>query len=490
MHNPNLKPQTPNLKSTEDTICAPATAPGGALGIIRVSGPEALAIVGSVCHSVKATTPANTVHYTHITAPVPDASPSGSPAPVPDASPSGPATPVLIDEVLVSTFRAPHSYTGEDCVEISCHGSPYIINKILEILIQQGCRMARPGEFSMRAFLNGKMDLSQAEAVADLIASTNRATHQIALSQLRGHFSGELSQLRQQLLELTSLLELELDFSDHEDLEFADRTQLLQLAQHIDERITTLAATFDTGQAIKAGIPVAIVGKTNVGKSTLLNRLLHDDRAIVSDIHGTTRDTIEDVINIQGVAFRFIDTAGIRQTSDAIEQIGIDRTYQAICRARIVLWLLDEEPTAEEQKEIESRCQGKSLIIVSNKSDKGISVAESSIVIPHSSLLSISAKHGQGIEALETAIYSAANLPDLKESDIIVTSARHHEALVRAHDDLLRVLDALAHQLPGDLVAEDLHLVLSDLAQITGEAQIITSQETLNHIFRHHCVGK
>ena len=217
---------------------------------------------------------------------------------------------------------------------------------------------------------------------------------------------------------------------------------------------------------------------------------MHDDRAIVSDIHGTTRDTIEDVINIQGVAFRFIDTAGIRQTSDAIEQIGIDRTYQAICRARIVLWLLDEEPTAEEQKEIESRCQGKSLIIVSNKSDKGISVAESSIVIPHSSLLSISAKHGQGIEALETAIYSAANLPDLKESDIIVTSARHHEALVRAHDDLLRVLDALAHQLPGDLVAEDLHLVLSDLAQITGEAQIITSQETLNHIFRHHCVGK
>ena len=459
---------------SQDTICAPATAPGGALGVIRISGPDALSIIGSVCRNISATTPANTIHYALIKSPLPM-----------DATGE-----TLIDEAMVSVFRAPHSYTGEDAVEITCHGSSYIINKILELLIQKGCRMARPGEFSMRAFLNGKMDLSQAEAVADLIASTNRATHQIALSQLRGHFSGELSELRQQLLELTSLLELELDFSDHEDLEFADRSQLLQLARRIDDRITTLAATFETGQAIKAGIPVAIVGKTNVGKSTLLNRLLRDERAIVSDIHGTTRDTIEDVINIQGVAFRFIDTAGIRQTSDAIEQIGIDRTYQAISRARIVLWLLDEEPTADEQNSMHSRCQGKSLIIVSNKSDKGISVADSSIAIPHSSLITISAKHGQGIEALEAAIYSAADLPDLRGSDVIVTSARHHEALVRAHDDLQRVLDGLVHQLPGDLVAEDLHLVLSDLAEITGEAQIITSQETLNHIFRHHCVGK
>lgn len=457
-----------------DTICAPATAPGGALGIIRISGPQAFAAVSAICSVHCDTVAANTVHYTHIVSPLP----------------SEERGETLVDEVMVSVFRAPRSYTGEDSVEISCHGSPYILNKVLALLIENGCRMARPGEFTMRAFLNGKMDLSQAEAVADLIASTNRATHQIALSQLRGHFSGELSQLRQQLLELTSLLELELDFSDHEDLEFADRSQLLHLAQHIDERITTLAATFETGQAIKAGIPVAIVGKTNVGKSTLLNRLLRDERAIVSDIHGTTRDTIEDVINIQGVAFRFIDTAGIRQTSDAIEQIGIDRTYQAISRARIVIWLLDEEPTAKEQKDIESRCQDKSLIIVSNKSDKGVLVADSSITIPHSSLLSISAKHGQGIEALEAAIYSSANLPDLKESAVIVTSARHREALIRAHDDLQRVLDALVHQLPGDLVAEDLHLVLSDLAQITGENQIITSQETLNHIFRHYCIGK
>jgi tRNA modification GTPase len=468
MTDSSLSPCLSPLTSKEDTICAPATAPGGALGIIRVSGPDAFAAVSSLCSLCCNIIAANTVHYTHIV------SSEGE----------------TIDEAMVSIFRAPHSYTGEDSVEISCHGSSYILNNVLELLIRNGCRMARPGEFTMRAYLNGKMDLSQAEAVADLIAATNKATHHIAMSQLRGCVSSELSRLRKQLLELTSLLELELDFSDHEDLEFADRSQLLHLAQHIDERITALAATFETGQAIKAGIPVAIVGKTNVGKSTLLNRLLRDERAIVSDIHGTTRDTIEDVINIQGVAFRFIDTAGIRQTSDAIEQIGIDRTYQAISRARIVLWLLDEEPTAEEQKDIDSRCQDKSLIIVSNKSDKGVLVADSSIVIPHSSFLSISAKHGQGIEALEAAIYSAANLPDLKESAVIVTSARHHEALIRAHDDLQRVLDALAHQLPGDLVAEDLHLVLSDLAQITGEDQIITSQETLNHIFRHYCVGK
>ena len=456
------------LAPEETTICAPATAPGGALGIIRVSGPSAFSIVSSLCSVNCASCGARTAHFTRL------AEPSGE----------------VIDEAVVTVYRAPHSYTGEDSVEISCHGSSYILQRVLDLLCQQGCRMARPGEFTMRAYLNGKMDLSQAEAVADLIASSSKAAHDIAMSQLRGHFSSELARLRDQLLKLTSLLELELDFSDHEDLEFADRTELLALAQSIEAHIAHLAHTFETGQALKQGIPVAIVGKTNVGKSTLLNQLVGDDRAIVSDIHGTTRDTIEDVINIQGVAFRFIDTAGIRQTSDAIEQIGIDRTYQAISRARIVLWLLDEEPTAEEQKDIESRCQEKSLIIVSNKSDKGISIADSSIIIPHSSLLSISAKHGQGIEALKAAIYSAANLPDLKESAVIVTSARHHEALIRAHDDLQRVLDALVHQLPGDLVAEDLHLVLSDLAQITGEAQIITSQETLNHIFRHHCVGK
>ena len=302
-----------------DTICALATAPGGALGIIRVSGAQALEILSHVYQGKGdvQTYPANTIHYGHIL--------SGT---------------RVIDEVLVSIFRAPHSYTGEDSVEISCHGSSYILNKVLELLMQNGCRMANPGEFTQRAYFNGKMDLSQAEAVADLIASSNKASHDIAMSQLRGGISTELAQLREQLLKLTSLLELELDFSDHEDLEFADRHELLELSKKINKHITRLAQSFETGQAIKQGIPVAIVGKTNVGKSTLLNRLLKDDRAIVSDVHGTTRDSIEDTIDINGITFRFIDTAGIRQTTDKIEQIGIERTYAAINKARIVIWLI------------------------------------------------------------------------------------------------------------------------------------------------------
>ena len=261
-----------------------ATAPGGALVMIRISGDQSLEILSRIFSKDLTTAQPNTIHYGHISD---------------------------IDEVLVSVFRAPHSYTGEDSVEISCHGSSYILNKVLELLCQHGCRMAQPGEYTMRAYLNGKMDLSQAEAVADLIASTNQATHQMAMSQLRGGISSKLSQLREQLLKLTSLLELELDFSDHEDLEFADRSELVSLAKNIDNHITRLAKSFETGQAIKQGIPVAIVGKTNVGKSTLLNRLLKDDRAIISDVHGTTRDTIEDTIDINGITFRFIDTAGI-----------------------------------------------------------------------------------------------------------------------------------------------------------------------------------
>ena len=330
-----------------ETICALATTPGGALGIIRISGPRTFDAVSAVCTLHCDTVAANTIHYTRII----------------DAEGE------VIDEVLVSIFRAPHSYTGEDSVEISCHGSRYILNKVLELLIQQGCRMAEPGEYTQRAFLNGKMDLSQAEAVADLIASTNKATHHIAMSQLRGGFSSELSRLREQLLKLTSLLELELDFSDHEDLEFADRSELLNIAKKTDNRITHLARSFETGQALKNGIPVAIVGKTNVGKSTLLNKLLRDDRAIVSSVHGTTRDTVEDTIDIQGVTFRFIDTAGIRQTTDEVEQIGISRTYTAIQKARIVLWLIDAEPTAEEIKDMLERSKGKSLIIIQNKID-------------------------------------------------------------------------------------------------------------------------
>ena len=318
-----------------DTICALATAPGGALGIIRVSGPCALTITSSICRDDIVSLPANTVHHTHIVE-CDAASPSQH----------------TVDEVLVSIFRAPHSYTGEDATEISCHGSRYILNKVLELLIAHGCRMAEPGEYTQRAYLNGKMDLSQAEAVADLIASTNQATHQLAMSQLRGGISTELSRLRDQLLKLTSLLELELDFSDHEDLEFADRSELFELTKKIDNHITNLARSFETGQAIKQGIPVAIVGKTNVGKSTLLNRLLKDDRAIVSDIHGTTRDTIEDTIDINGITFRFIDTAGIRQTSDEVEKIGINRTFQAIEKARIALWMIDENLSDNNLQEI------------------------------------------------------------------------------------------------------------------------------------------
>ena len=448
------------------TICALATAPGGALGIIRISGPQALEMLSRVFSKDLSKAQPNTIHYGHIK----------------DGT-------EIIDEVLVSIFRAPHSYTGEDSAEISCHGSRYIINKVLELLIQHGCRMAGPGEFTQRAYLNGKMDLSQAEAVADLIASTNQATHQIAMSQLRGHFSSKLAQLREQLLKLTSLLELELDFSDHEDLEFADRNELLNLANEIDNRVTNLSKSFEAGQALKQGIPVAIVGKTNVGKSTLLNRLLKDDRAIVSDIHGTTRDTIEDTIDIKGITFRFIDTAGIRQTSDEIEQIGINRTYVAIEKARIVLWLLDAEPSKIDIQEIQERCHDKSLIIIQNKIDKSESLNVSHLSPLSSQLLKISAKYGENIDALETAIYEAAKIPELTENDVIVASARQYQSLICAHDNLTRVIEGLETNLSGDLISEDLNLVLDDLSDITGQGRIIPN-EVLGNIFKNFCVGK
>ena len=445
-----------------DTICALATAPGGAIGIIRISGPQALEILSRVFTKDVSAAPANTIHYGHIK--------NGA---------------EIVDEVMASLFRAPHSYTGEDSVEISCHGSRYILNKVLNLLIAEGCRQAGPGEFTQRAYLNGKMDLSQAEAVADLIASTNQATHQIAMSQLRGHFSSKLAQLREQLLKLTSLLELELDFSDHEDLEFADRSELMELTKTIDNHITHLSNSFETGQAIKQGIPVAIVGKTNVGKSTLLNRLLKDDRAIVSDVHGTTRDTIEDTIDIKGITFRFIDTAGIRQTQDEVEQIGITRTYAAIDKARIVLWLIDSEPSIKEINDILQRTDNKKLIVIKNKSDKADNNSYNSLKLP---FVSISAKFGKGIEELEQAIYEAADIPTLTENDIIVTNARHYEALVRAHEHIQRVIDGLQMQLSGDLLSEDLRLTLDTLAEITGGQ--ITPNEVLGNIFKNFCVGK
>ena len=451
------------------TICALATAPGGALGIIRISGPQTLEILSRVFTKNLTEADGNTIHYGHIK----------------DGE-------VVVDEVLVSVFRAPHSYTGEESAEISCHGSRYILNKVLALLIENGCRQAGPGEFTQRAYLNGKMDLSQAEAVADLIASSNKATHQMAMSQLRGHFSSQLAMLREQLLKLTSLLELELDFSDHEDLEFADRSELLELTKTIDNHITRLARSFETGQALKQGIPVAIVGKTNVGKSTLLNALLKDDRAIVSDIHGTTRDTIEDTIDINGITFRFIDTAGIRQTSDKVEQIGIERTYAAIEKARIILWLIDTNPTAEEIQEMQERCSNKSLIIIINKIDKqtDISIKELSTRLStlRLHLLSISAKFGTNLSNLESAIYQAADIPSIQENDIIVSNARHYDALTRAHDHIQRVIDGLQIQLSGDLLSEDLRQTLDTLAEITGGQ--ITPNEVLGNIFTHFCVGK
>ena len=454
----------PSLTSKEDTICALATAPGGALGIIRVSGPKAFEAVSALCSVRCDSVPANTIHFTHIIS-------QGE----------------VIDEVMVSVFKAPKSYTGEDCVEISCHGSRYILNKVLEVLIHQGCRMANPGEFTQRAYLNGKMDLSQAEAVADLIASSNKATHQLAMNQLRGGISTELSRLREHLLKLTSLLELELDFSDHEDLEFADRSELLELAQKIDARITHLAQTFETGQALKHGISVTIVGKTNVGKSTLLNQLIGDERAIVSDIHGTTRDTIEETMEINGVQFRFIDTAGIRKTQDEVEQIGIERTIQKIKQARIIIWLLDQRPSLNEMDEMKALSKGKSCIYVHNKSDLIDIYKFNPYILP---LTMISAKKGDGIDNLKRHIYEEAQRAGLttNANDIIVSNARHYDALLRSHDSILRVIDGLHQQQSGDLLSEDLRLTLDTLADITGGQ--ITPQETLNNIFSHFCVGK
>ena len=454
-----------------DTICALATAPGGALGIIRISGPQTLEILSHVFTKNLSDAQPNTIHYGHIVEH--------------DATSQHLST---IDEVLVSVFRAPHSYTGEESAEISCHGSRYILNKVLALLIGNGCRQANPGEFTQRAFLNGKMDLSQAEAVADLIASGNKATHQIAMNQLRGHFSSELARLREQLLKLTSLIELELDFSDHEDLEFADRNDLLDIANKINNRITSLAHSFETGQALKSGIPVAIIGKTNVGKSTLLNRLLHDDRAIVSSIHGTTRDTIEDTIDINGVTFRFIDTAGIRQTTDEIEQIGIQRTFSAIEKARIVLWIIDSNPSSEDIQEILEYTNDKSLIIIRNKID--IQTTTNTITtLTDKPIIDISAKNGMNIDKLEKAIFEAANIPELSEQDVIVTSARQYHSLINAQDNLSRVLSGMESNLPGDIIAEDLRLVLDDLADITGQGRIVTN-EVLTNIFTNFCVGK
>lgn len=423
------------------TICAIATPAGGAIGIIRISGPDAIAITDKVFHGRQALSErmAGTIAYGTIDA-------NGS----------------VLDEVLVSIFRAPHSYTGEDSVEIACHGSAYILNKVLELLISNGCRMAESGEYTQRAFLNGKMDLSQAEAVADLIASGSAASHRIALNQMRGSVSHRLGELRNKLLQLTSLLELELDFSE-EDVEFADRSQLLALAKDTAAEISRLTSTFTDGNALKNGVPVAIIGAPNVGKSTLLNALLRDDKAIVSPLSGTTRDTIEDTVTLGGILFRFIDTAGLRHTTDTIEQMGIERAKQAASRARIIIMMT--EPGVP-YPDIETH-DGQSVIKITNKTPE------------------FQALTGVGLPELEQQLISA--VPQVNNDTVLITNARHKQALDLALTDIQRAIASLRSSASGDLVAEDLRQCIAHLAEIVGE---ISDTAILEEIFKHFCVGK
>lgn len=441
-----------------ETICAIATAPGGAIGIVRLSGDDAISLTEKILDRNLQ----EKVTYAHIL-----------------------DNEEILDEVIVTIFRQPHSYTGENTAEISCHGSPYILQRTMELLVAQGCKPARPGEFTQRAFLNHKMDLSRAEAVADLIAARSKAQQKMAMQQMRGNFSKSLSELRDQLLHITSLLELELDFSDHEDLEFADRSELIALAKTIEEKVSSLLNSFKLGNAIKHGVPVAIVGKTNAGKSTLLNALVGEERALVSDINGTTRDTIEDIVNIEGTLFRFIDTAGIRRTDDIVETMGIERTFQTIAKADVILWVIDAQDSKDVLKELEQQmrqhCDSKKLICVFNKTD-----LQTPQFIPKGiDTVSISAKKNIGIEKLRDLLKVSTDIAPAE--DVIVSNIRHYEALCEARTSLKRAQSGLINHLSGEFVSQDLRACIQSLSEIVGD---ITSQSVLNNIFSHFCIGK
>ena len=462
----------------QSTICAISTSPGmGAIALIRLSGNEAIQIANKVFQSpnknkILAKQTANTIHFGQII-----------------------FKNEVIDEVVIAIFRAPHSFTGEDIVEISCHGSVFIQQKILEVLVENGSRLALPGEFTQRAFLNGKMDLSQAEAVADVIASSNAAAHKLAINQMRGGFSKEINALRAQMLHFTAMIELELDFAE-EEVEFANRVELHNLAEKIEGLLRKLKNSFQLGNAIKNGIPVAIIGETNVGKSTLLNALLNEEKAIVSDIHGTTRDVIEDVVNIHGTAFRFFDTAGIRDTKDHIENLGIERSYNKLNLAAIVLLVVDMQnpyPIVKQRiDKIRKRISGEQkLIIVANKIDAGlhetIQQMEVTDLSDNEDLIFIAAKKKQNLEGLIEMMIHSVNIDAVNQEDVIVTNARHYEILKNAHEAIVRVLNGIDTGITGDFLAQDIRECMHYLAEITGE---VGTEEVLGHIFKHFCIGK
>lgn len=477
-----LVPLQPIIKKmlNNDSIVALATASGaGAIAIIRISGQDAISIANAVFKSIKnkdlTTQKTHTLHLGHIV--------------------DGAKT---LDQVLVSIFKGPNSYTGENTVEISCHGSTYIQQQIIQLLLRNGCRMADAGEFTLRAFLNGKLDLSQAEAVADLIASDNEASHQIAMQQMRGGFSNEIAKLREELLNFASLIELELDFAE-EDVEFADRSQFNELLNRIEFVLKRLIDSFAVGNVIKNGIPVAIVGEPNVGKSTLLNALLNEERAIVSDIAGTTRDTIEDELVIGGIGFRFIDTAGIRETQDYVESIGIKKTFEKIEQAQVVLLLVDSSQlTAEslpnvkiEIEKIKNQFPLKPLLIIANKSDllsnEILSFIQSELKTENTKLIAISAKNKIGIDDLKNELLSFVNTGALRNNETIVTNTRHYDSLLKALNEIQKVKYGLETNLSSDLMALDIKEALYQFGTITGQ---VTNDELLGNIFANFCIGK